>query len=356
MKKVSLFLFLCSLTLFVQAKPIGTFHEEDVTFQNEDTLHYGGTLTLPDGQKRSTAVIILSGSYPQNRDGEMAGHLVYKEIAEYLSHRGYAVLRVDDRGVGGTNGVYDDATTEDFAKDALAAVRYLKSRKDILRIGLLGHSEGAAAASIAASRSKDVKFLISVSGLISDGLSALIRQNYDIVHNSPIPERDMKRYDEINDLMFRTVYAHANEDSLSLANAINKVYDEWKRKDDEYIKQLGIEFDHFRFPIYMYTIQATSPWYRFHIKYDPARYLSKVKIPVLALNGTKDVMVNCEESLANVKRYLSHNRDVTTVPIEGVNHLLLPCEKGTQDEYRSIKAPVSEMVLQTIYNWLKERF
>lgn len=329
--------------------------EEKVVFNGADTLHYGATISLPAGIKKAPAVVIMSGTNPQDRDGTMAGHKVFKEIADYLTANGMAVLRMDDRGVGETNGNYATCTTADFADDCLAAVDYLKSRKDInkKKIGAIGHSEGGAVISIAASMSKDIHYLISLAGLMTDGLSSLIKQNYDIVHTSPIPEHDMKRYDEINDIMFHKVYEHSEADSAALAQVLWDAYNEWKVKDDAYFKTLNIEFDHFRFPIYMYTMQATTPWYRFFIRYNPADYLCNVNVPVLAINGTKDIMVNCEQNLSNVRKYLAHNKNVTTVPINNVNHLLLPCKKGTQDEYKDIKDPVSEEVLKTIVNWLK---
>ena len=329
--------------------------EERIVFNGSDTLHYGATLTLPKGVKKAPAVVIMSGTNPQDRDGTMAGHKVFKEIADYLTAHGMAVLRMDDRGVGETNGNYAEATTADFADDCLAAVAYLKSRTDInkKKIGAIGHSEGGAVISIAASKSKDIHYLISLAGLMTDGLSSLIKQNYDIVHTSPIPEHDMKRYDEINDIMFHKVYDHAEADSATLAKILWDAYNEWKVKDDAYFKTLNVEFDHFRFPIYMYTMQATTPWYRFFIRYNPVDYLCNVKVPVLAINGTKDIMVNCEQNLSNVKRYLAHNKNVTTISINNVNHLLLPCKKGTQEEYKEIKDPVSEEALKTIVNWLK---
>lgn len=123
--------------------------------------------------------------------------------------------------------------------------------------------------------------------------------------------------------------------------------------DDARVKKAGIEFDHFRYSIYMYAQQATTPWYRFLIRYDPAVYLSKVKVPVLAINGTKDVMVNCRQNLDNVRKYLAHNKNVTVVAIPDMNHLLLPCSTGTQDEYAKIDAPVSSDALEIIYNWIE---
>ena len=122
------------------------FREENIVFHGKDTLRYGATLTVPDTPGKHPAIVIASGTYPQDRDGSMAGHKIYKQIAEYLSSKGIAVLRVDDRGVGESNGVYADATTADFAGDVIAGVEYLKSRHDIDRrkIGVLGHSEGGA--------------------------------------------------------------------------------------------------------------------------------------------------------------------------------------------------------------------
>ncbi len=341
--------------LLCKAQESDAFRAENVSFSGPDTLRYGGTLTLPKGEKQSVAIIILSGTNPQNRDGEMAGHKVFKEIAEFLSNHGIAVLRTDDRGVGETNGDYSKATTFDFATDAIAAVNYLKTRKEIKpdKIGLLGHSEGGAVASIAAARCKDVAFLISAAGLMTDGLSSVIQQNIDIVHAAPIPDYDKARYDEINGIMFPIAYEYADADSLALANQLQAAYDKWAPRSDSIFKsQNAGEFDHFRFPIYRYILQATSPWYRFFIRYNPADYLGKVTVPVLALNGTKDIMVNCEQNLGNVKRYLAHNNDVTTVPIEGVNHLLLPCETGAQEEYTKITSPVSPKVLDVILEWI----
>lgn len=353
-------LTIAALFLSLGASAQTGFRSEDVTFNNSDTIHYGAMLTLPNTKKKCPAAVIISGSYPQNRDGLMAGHAVFKEIAEYLSNRGIAVLRVDDRGVGGTNGVYDKCTTADFAKDAIAAVEYLKTRKDInhKEIGIIGHSEGGAAGSIAASECKDIAFFVSLAGLMTDGLTSVKQQNYDIVHSyEGLSEYDKKRYDEINGIVFPICYKYADADSLTLTKALWDAYDEWYPKDSaQFVKDNPGKFDHFRFPIYMFSVTATSPWYRFFIRYNPEKYLSKVNIPVLAINGTKDVMVNCKLNLDNVKRYLAHDKDVTTVPIEGVNHLMLPCKTGTQQEYASIKAPVSEKVLSTVYEWIHKRF
>ncbi|MFT4167966.1 MAG: alpha/beta hydrolase [Dysgonomonas sp.] len=332
------------------------YKEENVIYYNSDsTLHFGATLTLPEQTKKVPAVILVSGTGKQDRDGTMAGHKMFAEIADYLGRRGIAVLRTDDRGVGETNGEYETATTADFATDALTAVEYLKSRKEIdnKKIGLIGHSEGGAAISIAASESKDIAFMISLAGLATDGLSSLLRQNEDLVEAANIPEYNKRRYNEINSLMFHTAYEYADSDSLEIK--LNETFNTWKIKDDEFFKSLNTGgYDHFRFPIYSYVKQAVGPWYRFFIRYNPNTYLSKVTIPVLALNGDKDIMVAADQNLGNFKKYLSHNNDVTTISIPGLNHLFLPCTTCTQQEYSTIKSEFSGETLQLIYNWIEK--
>ncbi|HEY9551844.1 MAG TPA: alpha/beta fold hydrolase, partial [Prevotella sp.] len=230
---------------------VSAYDTVDVTYTNTDSIHFGATLTMPHGLKKVPAVVILSGTNPQNRDGLMAGHDIFRQIARFLSSRGIAVLRVDDRGVGGTNGNYSRCTTATFANDALVAVNFLRTVKGIDRhkIGLLGHSEGGAAAAIAASRSKHVAFLVTAAGLMTDGLSAVIQQNKDIVHTSPISEFDMKRYDDINQMMFRLCHKYAQADSATLSKALWDAYNEWKITDDAAFKRHNPNgFDHFRFP------------------------------------------------------------------------------------------------------------
>lgn len=340
-----------------KALEIKKYKEENIIFYNVDsTLHFGATLSIPNNKRGKMPVVILvSGTGMQNRDGEMAGHKMFSNIADYLSNRGLAVLRTDDRGVGETNGNYETATTADFADDVITAINYLKSRKDInaKKIGLIGHSEGGAVISIVASKSENIAFMISLAGLATDGLTSLIRQNEDIVAAAKIPDYDKKRYNEINDLMFHTAYKYAQSDSLE--QELNNTYNQWKIKDNEYFKNLKVgEYDHFRFPIYSYVVKATGPWYRFFIRYKPDEYLCKVKIPVLAMNGTKDIMVACEQNLGNFRKYLINSRDVTTVALPNLNHLFLPCESGTQEEYRTIKDDFSVKALQLIDEWIKK--
>lgn len=330
------------------------YTSQDITFKN-DTVTFAGTLTVPADVKNAPVAIILSGSGKQDRDGNMAGKPMFSDIADYLSSRGIAVLRFDDRGTGKSTGVYEEATTKDFADDGLAAISYLKTRKDIDtgHIGFIGHSEGATAMSIAASGNDDVKFLVSLAGPCLDGLHSLIIQNEAQVEKYNLPDYNVRRYNMIDDLMFRVVHKYADSDSLE--TKIQEAYDKWQAMDSIYFNALDIEFDHFRFPIYMYKMQATSPWYRFNIRYNPADYLKNVHVPVLALNGDRDVMVDSKAHLAGWKENLPEGADLTVKEMEGLNHLFLPCETGLPTEYGSIEAPVSREMLGIVCDWITEK-
>lgn len=195
-------------------------------------------------------------------------------------------------------------------------------------------------------------FLVSIAGLATSGLEALRKQNADLVANSKLMDYDKKRSNEINNMMFDTVYTYAN--SPNLEQKITQTYAAWKIKDDAYFKTLNVQFDHFRFPIYSYTKTATGAWYRYFIKYDPANYLPRVKVPILALNGDKDLMVACNENLANWKKYpaMGGNKNVKTVVLPGINHLFQHCKTCTNQEYAQLNEVFDTDALAIINEWI----
>ncbi|WP_051666239.1 S9 family peptidase [Pedobacter sp. R20-19] len=355
MKQLFFILILFSgFTSFAQQTKIVS---DSVTFRSTDgKITFGGTFSKPLGVKSFPTLVIISGTGKQDRDGNMAGHKIFLEIASYLNQHGIAVLRTDDRGEGKTTGVYETSTTADFANDAIDAIAYLKSRKDInpKEIGLLGHSEGGAVISLAAAKSKDVKFLISLAGLAMNGFDAQIKQNEDLVNHSILPDYDKKRSNEINRIMFETALKYADSDSMEVK--LNDTYKTWKIKDDAYFKTLNIQFDHFRFPIYSYVRNATGAWYRYFIKYNAEQTISKIKVPILALNGDKDLMVAADENLSNWKKYslAGGNKKVTTIKLPGLNHLFLTCVTCDNAESSKIKTGFSEDALIIIKNWINK--
>ena len=179
------FVSIVGITIGLAAAPAGQapatppYQEEEVTFTNGD-VKLAGTLTVPAG-KPHAAVILLTGSGAQNRDEELLGFRPFRVIADHLATDGLAVLRYDDRGVGGSTGSVLASTTHDFARDALAGIRLLKTRLGgSTPVGLLGHSEGALAAAIAAAETRDVAFVVWMAGPGERGDAVLRRQAEDL--------------------------------------------------------------------------------------------------------------------------------------------------------------------------------
>jgi pimeloyl-ACP methyl ester carboxylesterase/thiol-disulfide isomerase/thioredoxin len=315
-------------------------------------IHFGGTLTMPDGKGPFPAAVLISGTGRQDRDGTMAGHKMFAVIADSLCRHGIAVLRVDDRGVGETSGDYDLATTRDFAADALVGLHFLQNVPGIdpHRVGLIGHSEGGAAACIAASRSPDVAFVVSLSGPGVTGLQALLTQNRTLISGSPATAVNKERFDSVTTLLLQTVYDHASD--TGLAAVLRTVYTAWVRRDSARIAMLPpSQTDHFFFPFESYLRQATGPWYRGFITYEPARVLPLIHVPVLAVNGSADVISSAAENLSGFKRYVAPGL-LQAYEVPGVNHLYQHCHACTTAEYASLPETFAPEVLERICSFL----
>ncbi|WP_343673906.1 alpha/beta hydrolase [Chitinophaga sp.] len=339
------------ILLFISIQGMGQYISKDVQYYNADSsIHFGGTLIVPAGVQSFPAVVLISGTGKQDRDGTMAGHKMFKVIAEYLGSNGIAVLRVDDRGTGTTTGDYEKATTADFAADAITAVTFLKAYPGVKGIGLVGHSEGGAAAYMAAVKSKDVRFMISLAGLATTGLKALQAQNRAIVASAGIPVLMQQRFNAINDIMFDTAYAYAG--SPDMESHLRSAYAAWNERDLARGEQDSVykkSRDHFFFPLESYIMQATGPWYRYNIRFDPTPWLKQVKVPVLAFNGDKDIMVEADENLGNYKKYV---KQVKVVKVGGLNHLFQHCVTCTMQEPAKLQEDFAPEVLKEMVSWI----
>lgn len=339
------------------AFPVGCEMRELVIPVN-DTISLSGTLTVPaDGRDAHPVVVIISGTGQQDRDGKFGNHYPFRQIAAFLAEQGVAVLRTDDRGVGRSTGVYAEATTRDFADDALRMINVLKKQPgvDTARIGLLGHSEGGAAVMMAAKTSADVAFVITLSGLATDGMTALRLQNHGLVRSAR--NRD-EAWKEANiaflDRLFGWVAAVPSGQSLK--EPVKAAYDDWlKQQPDTLLQVLGLKY---REEIYIsrYLHTADTRWYREMLAYQPADYVPFVRVPVLAFYGDKDVMVPAAENAANLRRLLekggSTRYRIVTCP--GLNHMMQHCLYGTPDEYLGLEETIAPEVLQTLAEWLRE--
>ncbi|MFQ5632902.1 MAG: alpha/beta hydrolase family protein, partial [bacterium] len=143
------------------------YNEEEVSYENTDAgITLAGTLTFPKSGGQFPAIVLITGSGPQDRDESLLGHKPFLVLADHLTRNGIAVLRFDDRGVGKSTGDFTKATSEDFAGDVMAGLTYLINRKEIdsKKIGLVGHSEGGLVAPMVAANSSDVAFIVLMAG------------------------------------------------------------------------------------------------------------------------------------------------------------------------------------------------
>lgn len=331
------------------------YDEQEVSYGNPDagdTL--SATLTLPPGSGPFPAVLLITGSGPQDRDETVFGHRPFLVLADYLTRHGIAVLRADDRGVGKSTGVFAAATTRDFAGDALAGTAYLKSRKEIRRkrIGLVGHSEGGVIAPMVAADSKDVAFIVLLAGTGVPGDQLLLTQAALIGKAMGASEEQLRRADELN----RKVYAllESGRDSLSIVSEVRTLLLAGMSLMDSTSRSEKMATDA---AIDVQIRQIMSPWFRFFLTYDPRPALKRVRCPVLALNGEKDLQVPPEQNLPEIEAALraGGNDDVTALKLPGLNHLFQTAVKGTPDEYAKNEETISPVALKTITDWILER-
>ncbi len=336
-----------------EPKPPFQYNTEDVTVTNKKFgFDLAGTLTLPKGNGPFPAVVLITGSGQQNRDEEIFGHKSFLLIADYLTKRGFAVLRCDDRGVFKSKGSLVDVTSYDFSTDALAQVDFLKGDKriDSKKIGLIGHSEGGLIAMMLASENNGIAFFISLAGPGIKGEDILLEQSLKISKLMGISDEVIKSNEEISKILYNELKNESDNQKAqqniieSLRSYLTKT---GEKNIDETIKSIQSSL----------SAKAYS-WMRFFLLSEPSKYLEKVKCPVLALNGSKDVQVIASSNLPAIEKSLKKggNNDVTVVEVKDVNHLFQHCTTGLPKEYCDIEETFSEDALKTIGDWLSKRF
>ena len=329
------------------------YYSEEVTFQNpKANISLAGTLTLPEKEGNFPAVILITGSGPQNRDEELLGHKPFLIISDHLSKNGIGVLRFDDRGFGQSTGDFSTATSADFATDVESAIEYLKTRKEIdkSKIGLVGHSEGGLIAPMVASESNDVSFIVLLAGTGIRGDKLLLLQQELLSKVSGISEMEIEKSTKANARLFEIVVK--SDDNQKLKTDLKNEMNEIIKNDTTADIPDGMTQDEF---VSMQIDQITTPWMQYFIKLDPATALEKVKCPVLAVNGEKDLQVPPKENLTAIKNALEKggNKNITTIEFPGLNHLFQECETGSPLEYSSIEQTFSPTALEAVTNWIK---
>ena len=308
------------------------YREEQVSFPNAKAgIRFAGTLTLPASPAAAPAVLLITGSGSQDRDETVAGHKPFLVLADTLTRRGIAVLRVDDRGVGGSGGRPETATSEDFVGDVLAGVEYLKGRKDIdaSHIGLVGHSEGGLIAPIAATRSKDVAFIVLMAGPGITGEQILYLQGAAIMRANGASDAAIAANREVQQKLFDLIRTEKDDAAAK-----------------EKIKAFAPGQE-----------RVATPWFRYFVDYDPVPVLQKVTCPVLAINGEKDLQVPFRENLDAIGKALraGGNQDVTTLSMPNLNHLFQTSQTGAPAEYAKIEETINPAALDAVTAWILKR-
>ena len=325
------------------------YKSEEVTVKNEvDGITLAGTLTLPQTGNKFPAVVLVTGSGAQNRDEEIMGHKPFLVIADHLTRNGIAVLRCDDRGTAASEGNYANATNEDFANDAEAAVNYLRSRKEIdpKKVGIIGHSCGGTIAFIVGARDKSLAFITSLAGAGVKGDSLMLKQVELISKSQGMTDAVW----ETTKPVIRQRYAILQQTDKTPEEIKQEVYADVTQtipaealKDLTTIQQINNQIS-----------SMVSPWYLHFMRYDPAQDMKKIKCPVLALNGEKDIQVDAAMNLTAIREIISENgnKKVTVKAYPNLNHLFQTCQKGTLAEYGELEETINPEVLKDITEWI----
>lgn len=325
------------------------YESEDVTFDSTaKDVTMAGTLTKPTGDGPFPAVVLVSGSGPQDRDETLLGHKPFLVLADHLTRKGIAVLRYDDRGVGKSTGKFAEATSKDFADDAAGAVAFLKGRKEIGKIGLAGHSEGGLIAPMVAATNKDVGFIVLLAGPGLPGDEIILAQAELIGLAMGEKKENVARGLKLSRVLMDAAKKGAAEKELVdlIASAQTEMSDAEKK-----------EFDDQKDLIVARTKELATPWFRYFLAFDPRPTLGKVKCPVLAINGELDLQVPCKANLEAIEKAVKAggNTDVTVKELKGLNHLFQTTKKGLPSEYGVIEETFSPAALDTISEWVLKK-
>ena len=314
----------------------------EVSFTNEkegNTLT--GTLTIPKGKGPFPAMVLVSGSGQQNRDEELMNHRPFWVIADYSARHGIAVLRYDDRGMGGSTGEVENATSMDFSYDAEAAFDFLRKQKhiDASRVGILGHSEGGIINFMVSARRPEVAFLVSLAGPAVNGIEVLKEQQVAILRASGMTEEMIAFSQNSNRQLFDIV--ESSNDREEADSLLRQLVKSWGYNEEMTEQTIG---------------QMASPWMYYFLRYDPTEAIVKTNCPALLLNGSKDLQVIASQNLPAYEKIIADygKTNLTLHELPDLNHLFQHCETGAIEEYATIDETISPEVLEMIVGFVKK--
>ena len=330
-------------------KPYGYRVEEVSFFNREANINLYGTLTLPKNKNKFPIVILLSGSGPQNRNEEAFGHKPFLVIADYLTKKGIGVLRYDDRGTAKSEGNFKSANLSDFKSDAIAAINYLKTRKNLnfTKLGIIGHSEGGTIAPMIANSTKDVDFLVLLAGTILQGDEILLIQQQIAGKEAGASEEVLKKSKAISKGAYELIHS---------VKPINL-----KKELTTYIQKVLLDNPDGKSPnneksefIKKQVARLMNPWMLSFVKYNPIDEYLKLTIPVFALFGSNDVQVTAKENIKAIKTIKERFSDSKIIfkQYKDLNHLFQESVTGSPKEYSKITQTISPFVLSDISQFI----
>ena len=321
---------------------------KEVEYLNpESGFKIAGTLTIPINAKNCPAVILITGSGAQDRDETIFEHKPFMVIADYLTRNGIAVLRTDDRGVGGSEGEIKSATSNDFATDVIAGINFLKTISEIdpKKIGLIGHSEGGLIAPVVAVKTNDVAFIVLLAGPGTTGKQIVFDQIELISKTAGLTDSQIEQNRKLQEAIFNILLTE--KDSAKQMDRLQRTYSNgmYPMMNDEQKKLIDAK-----------VAGINNAWYKYFLTYNPYPTLTKVTCPVLALNGEKDLQVPAKTNLTAIEKALTEggNKNFETRELKDLNHLFQHCETGAVSEYAKIEETISPEVLKIIADWILE--
>ena len=343
------------------------YAEVEVEIATEEGHLLAATLVIPGSDPPEhgyPAVVMVTGSGPQNRDEELMGHRPFRVLADRLARKGIASLRYDDRGIGGSTGEFSTATSSDFADDAASALRHLQRAPgvDCERCGLLGHSEGGMVVAMVAAgmapgmKEADPSFLVSIAGTGVDGGEVMADQMARINRASGVDEAsigsvatvhrrvmDLVRDEKTSDEALRLAIHELQELQIAIQAQI--------LEGDQAGDVSGSKVDQLEMAAMVQMLK--SPWMRNFIRFDPTEAWRRVRVPILAINGTLDLQVWHDLNLPAIEKAVVEGRgQVDVVRLDGLNHLLQPAETGLPNEYGAIDITMDEKAIEVIGDWI----
>lgn len=342
-----------------EPKPPFPYFTEDVEYNNADSsVHLGATITRPAKDGIYPAVILISGSGQQDRNEFILGHKPFAVIADNLTRNGFMVMRVDDRGIGRSKGDLKKATTADFAKDVETSLNFLLKRTDAdkKKIGLIGHSEGGMIAPMVAVNRKEIAFIVLLAGPGYKIAEAMADQNEAILKQSGFSDSAAANYRKFY-LQLVPAIANAAADSIALLKGV-QLFKAWQAKENPSVVTALTAVPEFSTPekfIKLFVSQVRGAWWTFFINYDPEPFLKQLTIPVLALNGSKDIQI-LPASAQRIKSILQQtgNKKSHVEILPDLNHLFQQCFYCVTAEYGQLEETFSPLALKKITDWMKD--